>query len=214
MRISNPFRTFLIKTLAPEIPRCVYCDKELPRPGVCSRCGAAEEYTKVYEAVLLNGVPCHSVFHYDELQSRLIHRLKYGRETWLAKHMGERIFWMLEGPTFDAVTFVPMHKRRRLKRGFNQSELIARAVGELLGVPVMKTLQKVKNTPPQSTLSKQEREENLKGSFELLCFDGANKRLLLVDDVKTVGATLTECAELLKRGGARVTCATYCVTTK
>ncbi len=210
MRSSNPFRTFLIDMLAPDIPRCVYCKKELPRPGACPRCGLAEEYTRAYEVIRLEGVPCHSVFPYDELQTLLVHRLKYGREAWLAGHMGEEIRRMMDGQVFDAVTYVPMHPRRRLKRGFNQSELIAAAVGKGMSLPVLATLEKVKNTPPQSTLSREEREKNLKGSFRLLGAEVSGKRLLLVDDVTTVGATLGECAGLLKGAGARVVCAAYC----
>lgn len=93
---------------------------------------------------------------------------------------------------------VPLHRKRYLERGFNQSEVLAK----MLLLPVNSTsLKKTRATPPQSTLSRVERRKNLRGSFE---WQGpVPERILIVDDVYTTGATLNEVAGTLKRAGAR-----------
>lgn len=115
----------------------------------------------------------------------------------------------LEDP-LDYLTWAPLSRRRLRERGFDQSELLARVAGERLCVPILPTLKKTRHTHPQSELGEESaRRANALGAYELL--PGVNlegKKLLLVDDVVTSGATLRECARLLRQAGAqRVWCA-------
>ena len=142
----------------------------------------------------------------------------------------------------DAVIPVPLHPRGRRKRGFNQAELLARALARHVNAPlVADQLRKVKNTPPQTSLSREERLRNVRGAFRLgsrwhyarhhlrsayaalrrlarhqrLTGTGQKrrkpkppailrgKRVLLVDDVYTTGATVSECSRVLRRGGVK-----------
>jgi ComF family protein len=99
----------------------------------------------------------------------------------------------------EAIVPVPLHRMRAWERTFNQAELLARHVSRLLGVPVWKALRKPKSTASQSSLSGIARRANLKGAF-VLKKDGRRRHsVLLIDDVVTTGATLQECARVLRK---------------
>jgi ComF family protein len=102
----------------------------------------------------------------------------------------------------DCIIPVPLHRRRQRARGFNQAELLARVVGRWLRLPVeTRLLQRVTDTPSQTGLTPAQRVENVRGAFAVRSkLD--RKRILLVDDVCTTGATLDACARVLKRAGA------------
>ena len=111
----------------------------------------------------------------------------------------------------DAVTWAPLSRKRLRERGFDQAELMARAAGEALGLPVIPTLKKVRHTGAQSDLEDERaRRANVRGAYALLPGgEAAGKKLLLVDDVVTTGSTLGECAKTLLLGGAdRIWCLT------
>jgi len=111
----------------------------------------------------------------------------------------------------DALTWAPLSDRRLRERGFDQAELMARAAGAAMGLPVIPTLKKLKHTKAQSDLTDpRKRRANVQGAYALLPgAEVAGRRLLLVDDVVTTGATLGECAKVLLMGGAdRIWCAT------
>jgi len=98
---------------------------------------------------------------------------------------------------------MPLHWRRRLSRGFNQSDLLAAELSRLTGVPVLSGVRRKRHTPPQSGLSQAGRRRNVTGSFDVPANAGVkDKRILLVDDVLTTGATASACAKALKRAGA------------
>lgn len=144
-----------------------------------------------------------------------IHRLKYRGKSALAARLvsalGQtvRSDATLNALPFDWVVPVPLHARREHRRGFNQSELLAHALAPELKVPFQNALKRTRATPPQVGLSAKERLENVRGAFALAprfqVVAGAH--ILLVDDVFTTGATLRECAVVLKEAGAQSVCA-------
>lgn len=115
------------------------------------------------------------------------------------------------GLSFYAVTAVPMKLNRKRKRGYNQAEVLARLVAKELGVPYRPLLRQTGQRAVQhKTNSARERFENIAGKFALCRgVDVRDKTVLLVDDIKTTGASLSECARQLKLGGAS---AVYCTT--
>jgi ComF family protein len=103
----------------------------------------------------------------------------------------------------DVVVPVPLHQRRLLHRGFNQSLELARGLGTLLERPVpLAALTRVRHTVPQMTLDAARRRDNVRGAFAADATALAGRRVLLVDDVMTTGGTLEECARTLRRAGA------------
>ena len=141
---------------------------------------------------------------YEGRLAQLIQLYKYGGERALARLLASLLHELLQAEGFtqeiDGITFVPMSRKRRRERGFNQAELLARRLGQLIQAPVFSALLKTKETEPQEALSRAERLKNLQGAFaargRARC-----ERVLLVDDVYTTGATVRECAQALKAGG-------------
>ena len=147
----------------------------------------------------------------DDLLRSLIHRLKYGRSTALAGFLADFLYSSLvrhdvSVPPGVLVIPMPLHSRRERLRGFNQSYLIARhLVLRLGGVEIADTvLKRVKPTRPQTALSASLRKINMKGVFAVSEKNSIKgKTVLLIDDVKTTGATIEEAARVLKREGAK-----------
>ncbi len=131
----------------------------------------------------------------------------------LSKHLTGLIIAHLqilkEKPQADFVIPIPCHKHKLKKRGFNQATEIALKLSKFLEIPLLDdVLIKTKQTPPQMRLTRQEREENVKGVF--LCKKPeimVDKKILLIDDILTTGATIEECAKILKNAGAKEVCA-------
>jgi ComF family protein len=170
-----------------------------PGPGVLSMEAIADPpaYRRARVAV-----------RFDDVARALVHALKYGDRLDLAPMMGR---WMATAgrsltAEADALIPVPLHWRRYWARRFNQSALLAEAIGKASGVPVvLGALKRVKATPQQVGLSQSARALNVQGAFRVSPAGKAavaGRRLILVDDVITTGATLDACARALLRAGA------------
>ena len=139
--------------------------------------------------------------------SAAIQRFKYRRRldngTALAELAAEHC--RLAAGGYDCILPVPLHIDRLRRRGFNQSLLLARAIGERYTIRVEPfVLQRIRPTLPQTQLTQPQRRANVRGAFAVSDPEGLRgKRLLLVDDVYTSGATVEECARTLYQGGAR-----------
>ena len=185
-------------------PYCKKCgypfhEEHLPRNFLCPRCNGGQN--KIFRYM-------RSAVCYDEASKPLILSLKFMDKTdnaivlarWLA-HAGADIF----DSGVDVLVPVPLHYRRLLKRKYNQSGLLAKELSKLTGIEVdYQNLVKHKHTKPQVEFSGKERLKNVKGCFSLKDKSKIKgKRVVLIDDVLTTGATLKECALALKQGGAR-----------
>ncbi|HZK22286.1 MAG TPA: ComF family protein [Oscillospiraceae bacterium] len=146
-------------------------------------------------------------FYYEGAAGKAIRRLKHKHDEkavkMFAKEM-ERIFdENFSNLVYDLITSVPLSKKSYNSRGYNQAELLAREFAKGVKLPYKETLVKTYETKPQHTLSKTERTGNLIGIFEPFIGNiQKGKRIILVDDVKTTGATLNECAKTLLIAGA------------
>ena len=119
--------------------------------------------------------------------------IKLGR--WAALEAKRQGFW----EDVDALVPVPLTRWRRFKRGYNQAEMLAQGMSEVTGLPVVSLLKRTKNRKPQSTLKGEARIKNAEGIYEATIPDEwRGKRLVLVDDVMTTGATLCNCAQALQ----------------
>ena len=149
-----------------------------------------------------------AAFSYGEYEGplrKLIHEFKYGGITPLASELGPLLSQALpREQRFDAIVPMPLHWRKRLERGFNQSELLARFLSRRTGIPVLNALKRRKPTAPQAGLTRAQRRTNVAGAFEASRRNRIDGRhVLLIDDVLTTGATASACAAVLKRAGAR-----------
>jgi len=148
----------------------------------------------------------------------LVRALKYRTLSILAKEMARDMIQAakIAGiPRPDVVTYVPMHWRRRQGRYINQAQLLAERVARLSAKPCIDVLQRIRHTHVQARLPHEMRLENVSGAFSLCDHAGIQGlHILLVDDVITTGATISECKALLEEAGAAVTCAAFAVAGK
>jgi ComF family protein len=154
---------------------------------------------------LANFDSAYSFGSYEGALRKLIHLFKYGKVETLGRPLS--IFLLRALPleeSFDMVIAMPIHWRKRWERSFNQAELLAKPVAKRYGVGLCRNLKRSRYTKPQAGLSEAERRTNLSGSFVVKRpAEIAGKRILLVDDVFTTGATLRTAAAALKKAGAR-----------
>lgn len=162
------------------------------------RCGLCRRGLRGFDAA-------YSLAAYEGRLRDLIHLFKYGRVRPLGALLGEWLALAIpRDQGFDAIVPVPLDWRRRWRRGFNQSALLAEAVARRYGMRVTPGLRRVRATAVQAGLSNSARRANVRGAFRVLrSCNLQGRRVLLVDDVMTTGATAAACAAALKQAGAR-----------
>jgi ComF family protein len=170
-------------------------DSSLDANGLCAVCRS--ELPKFDSA--------YSFGAYDGVLRKLIHLFKYGKVETLAQPLGQLLVQALPlEERFEVVIAMPMHPWKKWQRGFNQSELLAEPVARRLGLKLCRNLRRSRVTKPQAGLNEAERRENLKDSFVVKRPEEvAGKRVLLVDDVFTTGATLRAAGKALKSANVR-----------
>ena len=203
-------------------PRCIICHRILPssRTDVCSAClDSLPEYDGADPKVRFAD-RCAATFFYRGAFKESFHRFKFGGRkqyavrygTWMAGTIRDKL-----SGKFDIITWAPVSKKRRRSRGYDQAELLARRIGAVLDTEVRCCLQKHTDTRPNSSLTDASaRSANVSGVYEPVDAAGfAGKRVLLIDDIVTTGATLSECSRVLLTAGAEsVVCAALAAATK
>ncbi len=198
----------LADIIFPYIPRCVVCGVEKRVDAyLCPDCAAELELVRAGASVA-GAYPAYSAYEYGGPVAKLVQRYKYGGDKWLCAFMADAIIEAMDMSAVDAVCHVPLHDRRRKSRGFDQAAELAKSIAEQTGKPYVVALRRVRNTPTQTKLSAQQRQENMRGAFESA--ERVSGRVLLIDDVLTTGSTAAECAAVLvAAGAASVTVATF-----
>lgn len=193
----------LIDWIFPENVACFLCGAEAftDGRGLCKACAARLQSAEEQPCPAgLDGFFAGALL--DEAAERAIHRMKYDDARYLAPFFANLIelppHWRAE-----VVVPVPLHKKKLRRRGYNQSALIARALAQRLGLPVAENLlSRVRDTDSQTRLHAAERAQNVADAFAA-SKEAVGRRILLVDDVCTTGATLCACAAALRRAGAK-----------
>jgi ComF family protein len=183
--------------------RCASCDAEVARLAVfCGTCASTVERAPAGDERSI------AAFAYGGPVALAIARLKYDRRPDLARPLGD-LLWRAVAPHAhnfrDAVVVpVPLHASRLAERGFNQSALIARRVARRLGAPLLPlALARVRDTPQQMVLDREARIANIADAFRAREPERLHQRsVLLVDDVRTTGATMNACTRALLEAGA------------
>lgn len=179
-------------------PTCRKCGKEIfdDSAEYCFDCSNKEH---IYDWGF-------SLMSYDDAGRKIISDLKYHNRRDNADFLAEELYRrcrlqlsLMEGAVFVPV---PLYFWKKRVRGFNQSEVLAKRLGRLTGIPVYsKTLMRVKNTKPQKSVRYSQRISNLEDAFEAGDIPPDIKRVILVDDIYTTGSTIDACAKVLKGAG-------------
>lgn len=177
-------------------PRCMLCG--------CSKADCnCKKHKNEYKQLA-------AVYYYKNSIVRAVHNFKDLDMPFLARHFADDILDVINelygDIAFDCITFVPLRKYKKLKRGYNQSQLIAQSLSQAMNITCMPLLKKVRYTGVQHNKSARQRKADVFGAYDVIgkykgCLDG--KTILLVDDVKTTGSTLNECAKMLNIYGAK-----------
>ena len=184
--------------------------------GICAACHG--ELPWIPETYVLpndsGGVRCAAPLWYEEQMREAILEFKFQGRAAVAEPLGEEVARCAAerfGGEFDVVTWVPVSRKRLRKRGYDQSELLARSACRRWGTLPVAMLRKIVDTPPQSSLKEAAaRRANVIGAYEAVNTEKIrNSRILLIDDIFTTGATMEECVRVLKEAGAA---SVVCVT--
>lgn len=202
--------------------RCLGCNREgnyicdsccltLPRimPPLCPKCGRPQA-----SGILCGS--CHSwsaqidgirsPFRFDGMMRQAVHELKYRNLRALAAPLAQLLYdYLIDYPVPGEVLVpVPLYPKRLRERGYNQSQLLAKEISKLTGLPVVDDcLVRSRATAPQArTATVSQRRDNVASAFTCRHQGLRDKQVLLIDDVSTSGATLDACATALKSGGA------------
>lgn len=218
-RLWNCFENLFFKNHS-----CLVCRREIPDGtsfSLCKNCFSELEFLdgnvcevcgdKILDENKICDVCKDSRFSFDKSRSfafyeekaaTLVKRFKYSGKKYYAKHLAELMTRNSDCfEDVDFITFVPIGSKRRKERGFNQAEELAVEIGKILNIKVLDALEKIGSERHQAGLSQKERQENLSGTFKLkdeLEESLKDKKILLIDDVFTTGATLSECSKVLK----------------
>ena len=209
-------RTAALDLLFP--PKCPFCQTVLddPRAPLCPVWQPLLPWLDEKDAFrkVEHTEGCWSALEYRDAVRECVHRFKFTPVCAYGQPLGllaAQCAQNQSGIKADCVTWVPLSRKRRRERSFDQAQLMANEVGKTLGIPVESLLVKVRENQRQSRLTEHsQRKANVLGVYEVSTNSSAlGKRVLLVDDVVTSGATLSACALALKQAGAAQV---WCVT--
>ena len=201
--------------------RCVFCGRILDKTvsgEACAACAAALPLTRGSWRTRGEFFDlCASPLYYEGPAEEAIRRLKFRGRSAVAGPLGKLLADCVREHCgdYDLIAFVPLSARRERERGYCQARLIAAAAAEALGGEAVPVLKKTRHTRANSGLrGAAARKANVSGAYKVTQPEAVSGRsVLLIDDVITTGATLSECARVLRMAGAnRVVCATVCKT--
>lgn len=235
-KLTNRISDALLETLAPTC-RCLVCGKDVfdetgfcaecaklvtyNNGKTCKRCGVgidgAEDYCGncAFDKIYFDRA--YSVFSYEGAVQNAILHMKFNNLGAYAKTFAKYLIFMAAKANlrYDVVTFVPMSAKAKRARRYNQAQLLAKYFCYLQDKDdqLVEAIVKTKETSPQERLSRTDRKTNLVDAYGTNA-DVRGKVVLVIDDVKTTGATLNECAKVLKRAGAAEVYALTVASTK
>ncbi len=212
LRLRRRLTAWIDDLLYPKAVTCLCCDVALGEDavdGICPACHLAlqalareQELRETQKQAYPKGIAfVHAAYPYEAQARTLIHQLKY-ESVRAASIPLARAMALLPAGEEEILVPVPTDRKRRKKRGYNQSMLLAQEIGRILGMDVTQALVRVDSRMPQTGLSAHERQKNLIGCMAA-DHSVSGKRVLLVDDVVTTGATIAEAARALCAQGAK-----------
>ncbi len=186
----------ILDIIYPPKNSCIICESEFI--GICPLCKSKIKRVKDNDKVISYG-------YYNGILKKLILEFKYNKNFVAGSILVEFLCEIIKKNNLDVdyIVFIPSSKKAMKDRGFNQCEYLAKEINKQLNISICKDIIKNKNIKEQKLLSREERYKNIKDAFSLISDKNIrNKRLLLIDDVMTTGATLYECEKMLIKNGA------------
>lgn len=201
--------TEFIESIFPR--KCAFCNTKINKRYTCEKCANIIEYYHEKIVISVNKeMECDKIISaipYDGFMKQKILQYKFHGAKYLAPAFAEIILSKIDkyNLNFDSIVEVPISVKRLRERGYNQSELIAKYIASFTKKSHKKgTLSKIKNNLRQSELGLNERRENVKDAYSIKNIEIIKgKTFILIDDIYTTGATLNECARMLKKSGAQ-----------
>ncbi len=186
-----------LEVLEPKEPRCVRCSQELDYEEelYCEDCLREERYFEEGRSLWRHELPVSKSLYYFKYKN-----MRSAVEIYVGEIV-KREESVLKEWRIDVLVPVPLSRKRRKKRGYNQAFLLAALLGERMDVPTKELAVRIKETKPQRQLDNRQRKRNVSEVFRLT-ESVAGKRVLIVDDIYTTGATINELSKTLKEGGA------------
>lgn len=192
-------------------PKCVFCEKVLKNGRICTDCLKDLPYTAgdaVSQKLPFIDSCIAPLYYEDKVRESILRYKFFGMQAYSAEYgeiMSEFIDNNLDCGSIDVISWVPLSRIRLRGRGYNQSQLVGSDISKRLGLPKKALLVKTGNNKPQSrTSSAAERAKNVSGMYRAADAEYVKgKTVLLIDDVVTTGSTLSECARVLKKSGAK-----------
>ena len=191
---------------------CEECEKILPYNDgiICAHCGrkviAPEDYCLTCKNVIVSVDKARSSFNYAKPIAPIIKRFKYYNRRYIAESLSEylAITYFKNLFSADIITYIPMTEKAKKKRGYNQSQMLAESLSKKVGIRAIEVLEKLKETTRQAKLDRNQRLKNLTDAFHVKDRKSVkDKKVLIVDDVSTTGATAEAAASKLKKAGAK-----------
>ena len=186
----------ILDIIYPPKNSCIICESEFI--GICPLCKSKIKRVKDNDKVISYG-------YYNGILKKLILEFKYNKNFVAGSILVEFLCEIIKKNNLDVdyIVFIPSSKKAMKDRGFNQCEYLAKEINKQLNISICKDIIKNKSIKEQKLLSREERYKNIKDAFSLISDKNIrNKRLLLIDDVMTTGATLYECEKMLIKNGA------------
>lgn len=189
--------------------KCVLCCQLLedPKQDLCPQCGKELPELHNWKRKIPFSRGTTALWRYEGNVRQSLLRFKFSRKQHYAKFYGQALAAKLREQeiAFDVITWVPVSNRRRMRRGYDQGQLLSLALGRELQTKPRRCLRKIRDNPPQSTIKGEaHRRANVLGVYKAVHparFTG--KRILLLDDIITTGATISECTKVLLTAGAK-----------
>ena len=196
IKLLNEIKEEILDIIYPPINKCIICDSEFI--GICPLCNSTIKRCINEDNIISYG-------HYKGALKKLLLEFKYKKNFTAGRVLAFYLYELIKENKIEAeaIVFIPSSKRALKDRGFNQCEFLAKEISRRSDIKIYKDIIKAKNIKEQKTLSKEDRIKNVKDAFKIKDKNNIKgKKIILLDDVITTGATLFECEKILKAAGA------------
>ncbi|MBV7272183.1 ComF family protein [Clostridium thailandense] len=202
----------ILQVIYSDDEKCILCKSEIfDKECICLECKKRMKLCKDSFDIEFNKIKisAYSVSYYSGIMMELILKLKYKSNFKAGETIANYMISLIEENNikFDFITYIPMNKVALKKRGYNQSKYLAQIISDALKIPIIHCLEKTQETKDQIGLNYSERWKNMCQCFKFVSnrVNIKNKKILIVDDVITTGATAFYCAyELIKNGSGKI----------